>query len=427
MNILVATTPSLGHINPLLPLVQHLVGEGHRVCWYTGQAFQQQIEAVGAEFAPIVRAVDHGGQPKTDAFPQLRGLQGLADFIASWKVIFLDNAPRHMEDMLEILSDFPADVLLSDETTFGMGFVREKTGLPHVMVSTSIYFFRSRDTAPIGVGMLPNSSFIGRLRNRIIATVADWITLREVRIHATNIRRSVKLRPLRGGVLQNVTLKPDLYLMATIPEFEYPRSDYVTNTHFIGSLNQPVGEDQKRPAWWDRLQADQPVVHLTQGTVSNNDADQLLRPAIEGLSEQDVLIVVTTGGLAPEDLDLGALPDNVIVEPFIPHDVLLPKVDVMVTNGGYGGVQQALQYGVPLVVAGATEEKPEVAARVEWASVGINLRKAHPTPKEIAQATMRVLNDETYTQHAKQMQAQFAQYDAPALAIEWIEELLAHS
>jgi UDP:flavonoid glycosyltransferase YjiC (YdhE family) len=30
----------------------------------------------------------------------------------------------------------------------------------------------------------------------------------------------------------------------------------------------------------------------------------------------------------------------------------------MVTNGGYGGVQAALANGVPLVVAGATEEKP---------------------------------------------------------------------
>jgi UDP:flavonoid glycosyltransferase YjiC (YdhE family) len=33
----------------------------------------------------------------------------------------------------------------------------------------------------------------------------------------------------------------------------------------------------------------------------------------------------------------------------------------MVTNGGYGGVQMALSYGVPLVVAGASEDKPEVA------------------------------------------------------------------
>jgi UDP:flavonoid glycosyltransferase YjiC (YdhE family) len=36
----------------------------------------------------------------------------------------------------------------------------------------------------------------------------------------------------------------------------------------------------------------------------------------------------------------------------------------MVTNGGYGGVQMALAHAVPLVVAGAKEDKPEVAGRV---------------------------------------------------------------
>ena len=46
----------------------------------------------------------------------------------------------------------------------------------------------------------------------------------------------------------------------------------------------------------------------------------------------------------------------------------------MVTNGGYGAVQRALIAGVPLVVAGNTEDKPEVAARVECFGAGVNLR-----------------------------------------------------
>lgn len=47
--------------------------------------------------------------------------------------------------------------------------------------------------------------------------------------------------------------------------------------------------------------------------------------------------------------------------PFLPHDLLLPFVDVMVTNGGWGGVLGAVQAGVPLVVAGGSLDKPEVA------------------------------------------------------------------
>ena len=72
------------------------------------------------------------------------------------------------------------------------------------------------------------------------------------------------------------------------------------------------------------------------------------------------------------------------LERFIPHDRLLPHVDVMVTNGGYGGVQQALANGVPLVVAGDSEDKPEVAARVHWSGTGVNLRTGRPSPAMVA-------------------------------------------
>ena len=46
------------------------------------------------------------------------------------------------------------------------------------------------------------------------------------------------------------------------------------------------------------------------------------------------------------------------------YDELLPKTDVFVTNGGYGGVQIALRHGVPIVTSGGKEDKPEVAGRI---------------------------------------------------------------
>ena len=63
----------------------------------------------------------------------------------------------------------------------------------------------------------------------------------------------------------------------------------------------------------------------------------------------------------------------------------------MVTNGGYGGVQQALANGVPLVVAGDSEDKPEVAAHVQWSGTGVNLHTGRPSPAMVARAVRRVL------------------------------------
>jgi MGT family glycosyltransferase len=425
-NILVVTTPSPGHINPFLPLIKQLTANGHNVCWYTGEVFRTGIEDVGAQFAPIKQAVDHGGVPKTEAFPNLQDLTGLQDFVQSWKTIFLDNAPLQMQDLLDVLEDFPADVVLSDETTFSAGFVCEKTGLPHVVVSTSVYFYRSHDTAPLGLGMLPDASLLGRLRNGVLAFVADRIRLRELVAHGTKTRQAVELEPLPGGVLQNVNRKPDMYLLATVPSFEYPMHDMLPNTHFIGSLNVPFQHDDfSAPDWWPRLQTEQPVIHITQGTVNNNNADQLLRPALEALQDENMLVVVTTGGLPPAALNLPNNRSNVIIEPFVPHHQLLPRVDVMVTNGGYGGVQRALLYGVPLVISGATEEKPDVAARVEWAGMGINLRQIQPDPVTLRNAVQRVLTESRFAEKARALQAEFATYNAPHRATTLLEQFLA--
>ena len=61
--------------------------------------------------------------------------------------------------------------------------------------------------------------------------------------------------------------------------------------------------------------------------------------------------------------EVGTLPANVRTSPYIPFERLLPHVDVMVTNGGYGGTQAALAHGVPLVLAGKDWHGAEVVHR----------------------------------------------------------------
>jgi UDP:flavonoid glycosyltransferase YjiC (YdhE family) len=97
----------------------------------------------------------------------------------------------------------------------------------------------------------------------------------------------------------------------------------------------------------------------------------------------------------------------------------------MVTNGGYNGVQAALAFGIPMVVAGQTEEKPEICARVEWAGVGINLKTKMPTPTQIKNAVKKILASPHYRQKAKLFQADIARYDAPIRAAKLLEQLAA--
>jgi UDP:flavonoid glycosyltransferase YjiC (YdhE family) len=136
-----------------------------------------------------------------------------------------------------------------------------------------------------------------------------------------------------------------------------------------------------------------------------------------------VLVVAATGGQPIENIKLAPIPANARIEPFIPYYHLLPHVDVMVTNGGYNGVQAALAFGVPLVAAGQTEEKPEICARVEWSGVGINLKSKTPRPMQIKNAVKKILSSPHYRQNAERLKADIASYDAPTLAATRLEQL----
>ena len=192
--------------------------------------------------------------------------------------------------------------------------------------------------------------------------------------------------------------------------------------HFIGPyLPQPPAAFTP-PVWWDALQGGKPVIHVTQGTVAT-EADDLIVPTLQALADEDVLVVAATGGKPIESLKIALMPANARIEPFIPYYHLLPHVDVMVTNGGYNGVQAALAFGVPLVATGQTEEKPEICARIEWAGVGINLKTKKPTPKQIRNAVKKILESPQYRQKAKLFQADIAHYDAPTLSAKLLEQL----
>jgi UDP:flavonoid glycosyltransferase YjiC (YdhE family) len=273
------------------------------------------------------------------------------------------------------------------------------------------YSSNSRDTAPFGVAFQPGTGPLHRLRN----VAMNWAT---EHVALSDIQRFARARLAEAGVSEGfpgyfVDLQPkvvDAYLQATVAGFEYPRSDLAASVRFVGPVLAPPARDFEQPLWWDELGQGRPVVHVTQGTLDNADLGRLLLVTTRALAGQDVLVVATTGGPDPEPLRRG-LPSNVRLERFVPHDLLLPHVDVMVTNGGYGGVQQALANGVPLVVAGDSEDKPEVAARVQWSGTGVNLHTGKPSPAMVARAVRRVLTRASYRRRAQALQAEIAGTD----------------
>jgi MGT family glycosyltransferase len=355
-DFLVWTTAAAGHVNPGLPIVRRLVERGHRVRWYTGGEYRAAIEATGATFEPMVSAVDPGEQPMNERYPERLGLEGLAGFKFDLKHLFLDEAPAQIADIRRLLAERPADALLVDVATLGAPMLAALGGPPWAAFGISALTMGGPDVAPFGTALPPGDSLVQRLRNRVLAAATERIIFRDVVRHDRGIRQRLGV-PQRTGPFLEATISPYLYLQPTTPAFEYPRRNLPDTLHWIGPLLPEAGP-RALPTWWAELDGDRPVVLVTQGTVATDDGD-LIRPTLEALADEPVLVVAAgANGLAPANI-----PANARVEDFVPFAQLLPRVSVMVTNGGYGGVQFALANGVPLVVAGTTEEKPEIGAR----------------------------------------------------------------
>jgi UDP:flavonoid glycosyltransferase YjiC (YdhE family) len=255
-----------------------------------------------------------------------------------------------------------------------------------------------------------------------LTLLSQKVLLRQSHRAANYLLDQMNSRRLPTFIL-DAGLLADRYIAPTVPEFDYPRSDLPAHVRYVGAVHPAPSVGFRLPPWWAELDGDRPIVHVTQGTIDNADLGRLVEQTINALGSEDVIVVATTGGRDVSELKV-TWPMNTFVGEYIPHDLLLPKVDVMVTNGGYGAVQRALSMGVPLVVAGNTEDKPEVAARVAWTGAGINLRTGTPTPGAVRAAVRDVLNDGRYLAAARRLEAAFARRDGVAEIAALVDEVI---
>jgi MGT family glycosyltransferase len=417
---LFAPVPFSGHVNPGIPIARELVARGHDVRWYTTPRFQRAIENIGARYTPFYYAMPLDEERLEDMFLDRPKSGGIAQLRWDIRNIFVEFMPGALRDLCVELEREPADVIVGDSAAAAPEAVHARYDIAWAVYGISVLTMSSRDTAPFGLALPPSRTSWGRLRNRVLNKVVDRVIFGAANQHNAKLRRRLNLPPL-GKSIMDFARDANLYLQGSVPSFEYPRTDMPANVEFIGAPVPQAPEGWTPPAWWKELDHHR-VVLVTQGTI-NNDYDQLIRPAIRALADEGVLVVVTTGSKPPQALGIDPLPPNVIVEQYIPYSELMPKVDLLVTNGGYGSIQIALSHGVPVVAIGKTEEKPEIANRVEWSGVGVGVKALIPTETQIREAVRRVLNDMTYRARANAIGYEMSGLDAGSRGADLLEQL----
>ncbi len=411
---LLCANPLYGHVNPILAIGRNLAARGDRVIVLTGSRFRAATTESGLEFRPLHGSADFDERDPAAFMPDTHRYKGIALSQYQVESTFIRPIPDQWTSLSAILESETIDAVLIDSLFAGALPLLQRVASdrpPVAAIGIGPLAQLSVDTPPFNSGIPMASGALARLRNRVMNVMARRVFFAHAQRFANRMILQAGGRKLTGFVI-DLSRLPDRFLQLGPREFEFDRRDLSPNVRFVGALppTRSTDEGASLPEWWDELADGRPVVHVTQGTLDNHDLGMVIRPTIDALKDLDLHVVISTGR-TPVD-SVGPLPPNARIAEFLPYDRLLPLCDVMITNGGYGGTMAALSAGVPLIVAGAAEDKPEVAARVDYFGVGLNLHTGRPTAEQVRDAVQHILNNASFREHAAAMRTAITSYNA---------------
>ncbi|WP_067503457.1 nucleotide disphospho-sugar-binding domain-containing protein [Actinoplanes sp. TFC3] len=414
--IIVAAPPVPGEFGPMLNVARALAGRGHQITVLSGSLFRAATEQAGLAFVALEGDADYDIREHVAEREALNLPPGPAQLNHDWIHAFANPMPEEHKALQALLAQDPEQYLVCN--VLFLGAMPVKYGVPGlrpagwVAVSVVGLAISSDDSTffgPVPAAGPEEARAANRAGNAQFAAALEPARNRVAEL----LRYMGATEPFTSSFVDGTYLGPDATAVLTVPGFEFERSDLPGTIHLVGALPpQPAG-NWEPPAWWSELDGSRPVVVVTQGTLANHDLSQLVEPALAGLADQDVTVVAALGGADPASLSI-PVPDNARVASYIPFEALLPRASVLITNGGAGGTHQALAAGVPVIIAGETEDKPANAARVAYHRLGIDLRTGNPSPQAVAEATAAVLTDEVIHENVARLAKVYAEHDPVA-------------
>jgi MGT family glycosyltransferase len=130
-------------------------------------------------------------------------------------------------------------------------------------------------------------------------------------------------------------------------------------------------------------------------------------------------VVLATGGDCT--LCQGA-PANFIVRPSVPQVDILRRAAAFVTHGGMNSVQEALYYGVPMVMAPQAADQFWIAARTAELGAATVLCSSRLTPGAIRTGVAEVLHGPAYASAAARIAQSLHRAGGPAHAADEIQQ-----
>ena len=393
LRILLGAFGDPGHAFPMIALGSALAGRGHQVTLQTWRRWREDVEAAGMRFEAA---------PEYEVFP--RRDRPLKPYAA---------AVRAAREMAPLIAEVAPEVLVADILTAAPALAGERAGVPVVTLIPHVH--------PGGAPGFPLYSLGARLP-RTAAGRGLWRTL-EPRMRAGLHRGRDELNEARARMglpaLERFHggISDQLCLVATFPQFEYPRR-WPSHTHVVGPLmwEQPAEDVEPPPGG-------EPLVLVAPST-SQDREHRLLRAALAGLEDLPVRVLATWNRRPPTGRPLPA-PANAKVVEWVRYSTAMPQADVVICHGGHGTVVRALASGCAVVACPAEGDMNENAARLDWAGVGVRIPRRWATPRAVRLAVERVLAEPEISSRARGLADWLRVNDPGRHASELVEEFVA--
>jgi MGT family glycosyltransferase len=387
---LVAAFGDPGHVFPAISLGRALARRGHAVTIETWEERRAAVEGAGLDFAA---AEEYRTFPPPE--PDTDDGRHAAD------------AARALLPLIERLD--PA-VVVSDILTLAPGLAAEAAGVPLATLIPHLYPVVEPGQPFFAVGLRSPRTPVGRGVWKAGQRALD-VGLEHGRRDLNSQRERLGLPALdhfHGGI------SPDLALVATYPQLEYPRA-WPASVQVTGPMAFEVPHpDIELPP------GEAPLVLVAPSTAHDSE-NRLVRAALEALAEEPVRVVATTNRVRPQSPI--EVPANAVLVDWLSYSQLMPIAALVISHGGHGTVARALGAGTPVLISPITGDMGETAMRVSWAGVGRSLpwRLCHPGP--LRWAARRVLADPSYAARARQIAAWAAEHDGAVRGAELVEQL----
>jgi MGT family glycosyltransferase len=372
------SAPAPGHIHPTLPLMAELVRRGERVIYYSLEEFQPLIERTGATFRSY-------GQdfPLFDYIPDIDKITNPFLVIE----LFLQTSQWVLDHLLDDIRALQPDYIIQDSFCPWGKFAAQALRLPAVASVPSIAFNRKIMAA----GPRELVDLIGMLWSGYKPLQHGRKLLQDMKArHDITPPRNI-LALFRNYAALNIVYTSRLF-QPYADSFDEQQFKFVGPSRF---------QRQDAPAFPFEQLGPQPLIYISLGTVYNDRA-AFFRTCIEAFAESKYQMVMATGGKVQREA-LGAIPDNVIVRPYVPQQEVLERSALFITHGGMNSVSDAFLAHVPMLLVPQRADQPWVAKRIVELGAGKVLALRNVTANSLRQAVEEILSHPGYKKAAVQV------------------------